>query len=313
MNILFSKTPKYDSPWGGGNRTLTALWEALESRGHMCSLLNNFKFEEITILFLMDPTDLSNNPTELENILKIFKAANKKIVYRIGNIGTHRNFEEYLNLIRATMPYCNSIIYLSEWSKRELEKNSIFPNIGCRTALCRTEIGRETFYSKDYMKTYGQLLRCSGHSWSDNPKKGFEIYQQLDEKQDELNIEFYYIGRKPEWFKPRNYISPLFGEALANELRKSDFYVSASQFECGPNHIIEALCCGLPVLYSSLGGACGEYAGEYGIEYKDFDDLYKLIRDHESWLPEKQLKLQKYESNIDDMINKYINEIIGIT
>ena len=114
--------------------------------------------------------------------------------------------------------------------------------------------------------------------------KGFDIYDELDRALGgELGkkIDFTYVGRDRGTFKNTKVVQPLYGDALGNELRKHNVYISASRFDPGPNHIIEALACFNNVYVHADGGGCVEFAGN-DVTYRTFDELVNMILSRKS-------------------------------
>ena len=92
-------------------------------------------------------------------------------------------------------------------------------------------------------------------------------------------FEFYYIGNHNNSYKPTstNLISPACGKKLGELLRQFDVYVTASRWEPGGMHHIEAASCGLPILFHEEGGGINELASLHGEIFKDFQSfLYKF-------------------------------------
>jgi glycosyltransferase involved in cell wall biosynthesis len=126
-------------------------------------------------------------------------------------------------------------------------------------------------------------MRIVTHHWSNNQLKGFDIYDQLDRLADGDDFyRFHYIGRERGTFKGKNTIvtPPCHGEALAKALwtnqQALNVYVSASRFDPGPNHVLEALASGFIVLAHRDGGGSVEFAGA-DHTYGTFDELVTLI------------------------------------
>jgi glycosyltransferase involved in cell wall biosynthesis len=63
---------------------------------------------------------------------------------------------------------------------------------------------------------------------------------------------------------------------LGEELGKHDVYVSGSRFDPGPNHVLEALACGLPTYVHQNGGGAVEFAGE-DHTYEDWKQLEQVL------------------------------------
>jgi glycosyltransferase involved in cell wall biosynthesis len=117
-------------------------------------------------------------------------------------------------------------------------------------------------------------MRLVTHHWSDNWRKGFEVYAEIDRLIADGALpgtELWVIGRWPkdlEWRAARTF-GPTHGVPLARLLRSCHVYVTASQWEPGGMHFIEGAQCGLPVLYHEDGGGIVEVAKAFGIGFRD--------------------------------------------
>jgi glycosyltransferase involved in cell wall biosynthesis len=87
---------------------------------------------------------------------------------------------------------------------------------------------------------------------------------------------------------------------LSLTLPKHDVYLTASLEEAGANHVLEALACGLPVVYRKGGGSINEYCEKYGIEYSSKDEMIKCI----DQLKEYKFKKQ-YNRTIKEVVESY--------
>jgi glycosyltransferase involved in cell wall biosynthesis len=130
------------------------------------------------------------------------------------------------------------------------------------------------------MPLNGGPFRLVTHHWSDNPMKGFSVYQEIDrliEKQELPGVEFWVIGRWPadmQWRSAR-LIGPVRGHRLASLLRQCHAYVTASLWEPGGMHFIEGAQCGLPVLFHEDGGGIVEVAERFGFGFRE--DLVEAV------------------------------------
>ena len=120
----------------------------------------------------------------------------------------------------------------------------------------------------------GTPLRIVTHHWSDNMSKGFDVYAKIDALIAEGKLpdtELWVIGRWPEqiqWRAARTF-GPCAGDQLASLLRQCHAAVTASRFEPGAMHPVEALQCGLPLLYRSDGGGTVELGERFGVLIDD--------------------------------------------
>lgn len=116
----------------------------------------------------------------------------------------------------------------------------------------------------------GEPLRIVTHHWSDNPAKGFAAYAALDRLIAEKTlrgVELWVIGRWPadiRWQAARTF-PPCAGHRLAGLLRQCHVAITASRFEPGAMHPVEALQCGLPLLYHPDTGGTVELGEKFGV------------------------------------------------
>jgi glycosyltransferase involved in cell wall biosynthesis len=79
-------------------------------------------------------------------------------------------------------------------------------------------------------------------------------------------------------------LAPLPPEALAEELRCHDIYIAASRHDPCSMAVVEALACGLPVLYRDSGGH-PELVGEAGCGFTHNEELLpaldRLVNEYE--------------------------------
>ena len=96
---------------------------------------------------------------------------------------------------------------------------------------------------------------------------------------------------------------------LIDVLPYHDIYVTASIEEAGANHVLEAMACGIPVFYHVAGGSISEYCKDYGIAYKDFDELIDKIHIVKENYKKFYDKNMLYNDNIENVIEKYVKAI----
>ena len=300
LNIYFSKEPVY-GPWGGGAKFVYSFSNKLISLGH--NVLYNL-CDKIDLIICFDPRINAKGVGYFDLIEYRKNNSNVKIIQRIGDLGTHSK-PELTNLIKKTICLSDFIIFPSKWAKNFIDyKNQNYSIIKNRSSNIFYEYRNSSLVPK---KNYNIVA----HHWSDNPKKGFKLYNELDSWCNKNNnYKFLYIGRFPNEIRFSNFIPPIANENLAVALSKNDLYVSASEEEAGANHVLEALAIGLPVLYHKNGGSIVEYCDKFGIEYNGtIDDLIgkiELITSNFTFYKNKALC---YFENIDDTISEYVNII----
>jgi glycosyltransferase involved in cell wall biosynthesis len=145
---------------------------------------------------------------------------------------------------------------------------------------------KSIFNSEDRVEfSQDRKIRLIATSWSENINKGFNTYKFLDENLDFKKFEFVFLGNSPLKFKNIKHIPPVNSRRLAQELKNSDIFITASQNDPCSNSLIEALSCGLPALVLASGGH-PELIGYGGEVFKNNEEVFE--------------KLEKIVANYDD-------------
>ncbi len=304
------------TPWGGVNSAMLALADELSARGHqVCFDLDP---PDLDVILMVEPSSQSESAsfTHVE-ILRYLLFTNHRsiVVHRINNSSEARDdpgreFNRFR--IQANREVADHTVFISRWLyDRYCESGfasppwSIVLN-GGDTRLWHPGTSRKR----------GRKLRLVTHHWSANRKKGFDIYERLDEMLGAADwadrVAFTYVGRLPEGFRFRHsrYVEPLAGEALGEELRQHDVYVTAAMNEAAGMHHIEGALCGLPLLYR-VSGALPEYCAGYGVGFTpdSFDvKLAQMIDTHEPLLP----KMMDYPHTARRMCDDYLRLFEGL-
>lgn len=303
MKIYLNRQPVH-GPWGGGNKTLSKLCDAIVARGH--ELVFNLQ-EGIDLIFCYDPRP-DNAGTWYQNFINYkIKNPNTFLIQRVGDVGTHSK-PELTQLLRQIVDIGTTdfFIFPSEWARQQIGHHSENFKIIQNRPL-------EVFYNHRSQKHLGDTIKIVTHHWSTNEKKGFAFYEQLykfmkNNKTLENNFELTYIGRYNNQFSHDGWklIEPVDKVALSHMLPKHDIYLTASIEEAGANHVLEAMAAGLPVLYHRDGGSICEYCSNIGIGFssnKEFEySIKKLVHNFKHY-KEKTLD---YNEKISMTIDEYI-------
>ena len=280
-------------PWGGGNKFVSLLSDYLLKKGH---LVTYDLTDDVDIIFCFDPRPNSKG-LWYQNFLDHRYMFNSKIIQRVGDVGTHSK-PQLTKLVTQTVQYSDFVIFPSQWSKDYIKYEKDNCKVIHNAPLPIFYNNRRSQYS------IGSSVKVVTHHWSTNEKKGFDYYEYLGKKIGEsLNdVEFTYIGRYNDRYSHTgiNVINPMDKEQLSVELPKHDIYLTASLEEAGANHVLEAMACGLPVLYRSNGGSISEYCSEYGKEYSTKDQMLKEISGYANTRTEG-----KYDRSADDVVRIY--------
>lgn len=256
-----------DGPYGGVNQFLKALKDYFES-------INMY----------------TENPQEADVILFNSSNATKEV------LSLKKKYPEKIFIERLDGP---TRLYNSASDKRDLIANimnklvadaTIFQSSYSQNANYKLGLKHNTFETvimnavndKIFNRLGKEGLSCSpkirliATSWSANWNKGFKTYQYLDNNLDFNKYEMIFIGNSPIIFRNIKMIEPLTSEALAEELRKSDIYITASQKEACSNALIEALSCGLPAIVFNDGGH-PEIVEDSGLTFNNSAEIPELI------------------------------------
>jgi glycosyltransferase involved in cell wall biosynthesis len=297
MKIYINREPKI-GPWGGGIKTVNKLVDALKKRGYDVV----FRLEDnIDVIFCIDPRPNAHGEW-YQHFINYKQKNSTKIIQRVGDLGTHSK-PELTSLVKQTLNYSNFFIFPSDWAKEyigfEGKNHKVIYN-------CPMSVFHD---AKIEDLTVSDKPKLVTHHWSMNPKKGFHLYEMLDEQDD---FEFTYVGRKPDNINFKNHIEPISASELAIELPKHDIYITASIEEAGANHVLEGLACGLPVVYHEEGGSINDYCKNYGLSYYSFPEMISAIKKIVSQYKKYKQKVLTYEKTNDDVVEEYIKIIKGI-
>ncbi len=298
-----------DGPWGGGNLFAKNLTNYLIKNGH--EVIYDLNDSNIDIILMTEPRKTSESSAFTNYDIQKYLAYENNhalVVHRINECD-ERKMTNFVNkyLLNANK-VADATIYVSTWIM------NIFHKLGIDKKdnfVVLAGANKEVFNNIGYKpKKEKEKFKIVTHHWGANKNKGFYIYELLDnllnEKKWSEKIEFKYIGNLPKQFNFKNaeYVEPLSGEMLANEIKKSHIYLTASINEPSGNHHIEGAQCGLPLLYIESGGI-PEYCFGYGVGFNHENFIEKLsfmINNYE----EELAKVAKYPRNSEIMSEEFL-------
>lgn len=149
------------------------------------------------------------------------------------------------------------------------------------------------FFPTNDRKLSSSKIKIVTHHFSDNINKGYKFYYELfNYCKTHDNLEFIFIGRKfnDNYIFDSNNVpitGPFKDKELGEKLQECDMYISASINDAGPMHVVEALACGLPILYiADEGGGkdicelADEKVGEAFLNFEDLTHKIQVIIDN---------------------------------
>jgi len=235
IHILFDFV---SGAWGGGNQFLKAIQNYLVKKNVYTNDYNN---ADIILI---------NSHHNLIKALKI-KLQNKNIIFihRIdGPIYFYRDDGYFLDelIFKLNTILADGTIFQSNYTKNASLKRGISLNHQFNEIIINAP-NPKIFYTKKSNST-NKKIKLIATSWSGNIKKGFDVYQWLDNHLDFNKYEMTFVGNSPVKFKQVIHKKTMNSIDLANELRLSDIFIFASKVESCSNSLLEALHCGLPTI-----------------------------------------------------------------
>lgn len=297
--VAFNMRP-VEHAWGGGNQWLDQTARDLEEHGY------DVRFDlrgDPACVVLVDPRVGGTVVFGANEIAR----RNAPCLHRINECDLRKGTDEVDALLAEANKVADHTVFISAWLRDyhaerwfDLDRpHSVILN-GADPRIFRPQGSPEL--------ERGGAMRIVTHHWSDNPMKGFDVYEEVDRliAAGELpGTELWVVGRWPkaiEWKAARTF-PPAVGEELADLLRQCHVYLTASRFEPGGMHHVEGAQCGLPVLYHEDGGGIVELASRYGIGYRD--DVAAAIVTMRERYPELRRRVLAEAPNGDAMAVEY--------
>ena len=318
--LFINFKPDNTKPYGGGNITTYYIEKYFHHK------YNNFKItyelhNNIKLYLIIDPfKDNKFKKYSLEEVINHRNTQNKfgKIIIRVNDcditrphLSTERSREK---VIIKNNNEINYYIFNSQFIKNYYKK---FINVE-KSIVIYNGCDKNIFYPKSFIKP--QKWRVITHHWSDNMNKGYQMYYDLWSylKKTE-NYYFVFIGKNiPEMFKEVPIIGPYVGLELSNAIRDCQIYITDSIYDSCPNHVIEAISCGLPILYRNHdGGAreiCELFPKKIGESYSNLEELIeKLVMIRKNYLEYKK-NVDEYSKyfELEKQILKYDNVFLSV-
>ena len=259
-------------PWGGSSVFVRQLKHSLSRRGIFAV---HHLTGPVDVIVLIDPRDDLQSKAFGMDQIRTFKAANPraKILHRVNECSQRNGNAAMDPLLADANRDADFTVFISEWL-RDYHAARWFDR--SRPHACiYNGADPGVFHPIGAARWNGQdPLRLVTHHWSDNPMKGFDVYEEVDRLIADgalPEMELWVIGRWPagiRWRAAKTF-PPASGRKLADLLRQCHVYLTASRWEpCGMHHI-EGAQCGLPLLYHEDGGGIVEAGRKYGIGYRD--------------------------------------------
>jgi glycosyltransferase involved in cell wall biosynthesis len=275
------------SPWGGASPFVWQLESLMRRRGWRVQYSLR---PTPDLVFVIDPRmDHPKKKFGLEE-LRVFRKANPKvpILHRINECDQRKGTNDIDELLRQTSELADFTVFIAEWLRDYFAAKWFDVS---RPHSCIYNGADSGVYHPfgARLPQKDEPVRIVTHHWSDNPLKGFDIYEMVDRKIAEGELPGFVlrvIGRWPKTIRWRSaeLFGPMTGRPLADKLRECHIYLTASRWEpCGMHHV-EGAQCGLPLVYHEDGGGIVEAGRKYGLGYRG--DPSEAIQEMARRLPE---------------------------
>jgi glycosyltransferase involved in cell wall biosynthesis len=310
MKIAVGSRP-YDGPWGGGNRFIRALVEALAAHGH--GVVHALDDRDIDLILIADPRVRSPNVCfGAGAVLRYLALRNPDavVVHRVNECD-ERKGHAFINrrLVRANY-VADATVFVGEWLTRLPVWQA---HLRDPWFVIRNGADARLFNPAAFRPWSGDgPLRLVTHHWGYHPMKGFDVYAALDRMLQEPRwrdrIAFTYVGNLPPnfAFARARYVPPLDGPPLAAELASHHAYVTGSINEPGGNHQNEGALCGLPLLYRQ-SGCMPEYCAGFGVPFSGPDDLAAALESLIAGYPAQAARMPSYPHTAERMTADWID------
>lgn len=266
LHVLFEFK---EGPWGGGNQFLKALASQLRRGGRYAESADD---ADVIVFNSHHQLDVA---IDLRN-----RFPDKAFIHRVdGPIALSRGRLDLSDRIifSSNAGLADGTVFQSEWSRKMSLDLGLKPSGRVATILNAPDpaiFGNKTARRQ---RSTNEKVRLVSTSWSTNPAKGFDVYQWLDAHLDFSAFEYTFVGNSPVEFRNIGCVKPLDSQLLADVLRESDVFITASRNDACSNSLLEAMHSGLPALAVNSGGN-PEIVGTGGLLFDRAEEIPDLLR-----------------------------------
>ena len=240
------------------------------------------------------------------------------VVHRVDNSASNygRSDAKWADArLRNVNKYAKLTIYQSSYARNQVNPVPAYPQglYGRHYAIIHNPVDTSVFHPKTFLPDrMGFKARVAVVSWSTNELKGAR--EVADITVANPDVQFVLIGRfhiiKHTQAKNVKALGILDMKGVARALRDCDAMLTMSQREACPNHVLEGLASGLPILYVD-SGATHELVGDAGIAIDR--DTCRPALDKVLNLPARiKARERALDFSTDRILPKYLAEIRSV-
>lgn len=291
--------------WGGANQWTSQLTEYLRFSGYAVKFDLTGEVDCIILTHTGISDDVSFKADQVEKYRKTHTGV--RVIHRINDNDIRKATKHMDEVQREANRVADHTVFLSGWL-RDYYRGLWFDAARPHSVIYNGASQRAFHPIGSTAWRPDTPFRLVTHHWSDNPLKGFDIYQKVDEAiaAGQLpEVELWVIGRWPKdihWKTARTF-PPASGEKLAALLRQCHCYITATRWEPGGMHHVEGLQCGLPMVYHQEGGGVVEKGELFGLGFRD--DFADAIEDMKRRYPEFRARVLAEPPSGDLMCLQY--------
>lgn len=277
---------------GGGFQFADALSAGLAARGHrVVRGLEPGVDVILMVSFRHNSSSAAFTPDQAADYL--YEHPRVAAVLRVNDSDEAR-FSAHLGIAKAVQraqAACDHTVFVSNYLRDLFLERYLDPSIP--QSVIRNAADPNLFCKDGFApRPPSERLKLVTHHWSPAYTKGFDVYERVDRLLDEPEwracLELSVVGALPLGVTLPNcrHVPMLSGQEIALELKRHHAYVTGARGEAAPMHAIEAIQCGLPILYLEAG-SLPEYCAGHGIGFNlgNFESrLRKMAYDYDAIL-----------------------------
>ena len=286
-----------DTPTGGGNQFLKALIAEFRRRGLHVTTRPTARTQAV---LLNGFNQGSGRPLRVKKVARLQRTGRMALlprgyrrrqprpvlVHRVDGVPhLTRGQKTNADIIQpAVNALTDHTIFQSDFCRTSFQANCDHAPTSWR--VVKNAVDPSVFFPPDQRRQLGRVTSLVATSWSPNPSKGFSTLAAISRLP---GVQLTFAGNWCPDVDPAKtkLVGALNSVKLSELLRSSDAMVHAAMNEPCSNSIVEALACGLPVVYRDSGGN-RELAGDYGVALTgDIEETVAALTSRWSALREK--------------------------